>query len=139
MLWDLKIDCLTYEVNIKGKDCFSKREVLSEIARLYDPLGLIGPFATKAKIFIQGLWKLKLDWWEQLPSPDSLKEWKKSYLKLAEINNFKIRRYILLPEKVVLRCLVSATHQNVRTAVVCMKSFTEYGQVYCAVSLEWFR
>ncbi|GBM71084.1 hypothetical protein AVEN_146300-1 [Araneus ventricosus] len=83
MLWDPKVDCLTYEVKIKDKDSFLKREVFSEIARLFDPLGLIGPIITKAKIFIQGLWKIKLDWSEQLP-PDAKKEWKKFYLKLSE-------------------------------------------------------
>ncbi|XP_075158064.1 uncharacterized protein LOC142231336 [Haematobia irritans] len=45
----------------------SKRTVLSSIARLYDPLGLIGPVITKAKVFMQNLWKIKLDWDESLP------------------------------------------------------------------------
>ncbi|GFT72664.1 integrase catalytic domain-containing protein [Trichonephila clavipes] len=71
ILWDPKVDCLTYKVKISDKVNFSKRDVLSEIARLYDPLGLIGPIVTKAKIFIQELWKIKLDWSEQL-SPDAM-------------------------------------------------------------------
>ncbi|GFT74766.1 integrase catalytic domain-containing protein [Trichonephila clavipes] len=71
MLWDPKVACLTYKVKISDKVNFSKRDVLSEIARLYDPLGLIGPIVTKAKIFIQELWKIKLDWSEQLP-PDAM-------------------------------------------------------------------
>ncbi|GFW83617.1 transposable element Tcb2 transposase [Trichonephila clavipes] len=66
MLWDPKVGCLTYKVKISDKVNFSKRDVLSEIARLYDPLGLIGPIVTKAKIFIQEVWKIKLDWSEQL-------------------------------------------------------------------------
>ncbi|GFW99501.1 integrase catalytic domain-containing protein [Trichonephila clavipes] len=61
MLWDPKVDCLTYKVKISDRVNFSKRDGLSEIARLYDPLGLIGPIVTKAKIFIQELWKIKLD------------------------------------------------------------------------------
>ncbi|GFS81599.1 integrase catalytic domain-containing protein [Trichonephila clavipes] len=60
VLWDPKVDCLTYKVKISDKVNFSKRDVLSEIARLYDPLGLIGPIVTKAKIYIQELWKIKL-------------------------------------------------------------------------------
>ncbi|GBM82133.1 hypothetical protein AVEN_20654-1 [Araneus ventricosus] len=87
MLWHPKVDCLTYEVKIKDKNSSSRREVISEIARLYDPLGLIGPIITKDKIFTQGLWKIKLDWSEQL-SPDAMKEWKKLYLKSSEVNNF---------------------------------------------------
>ncbi|GFX84842.1 uncharacterized protein TNCV_4996741 [Trichonephila clavipes] len=83
MLWDPKVDCLTYKVKISDKVNFSKRDVLSEIARLYDPLGLIGPIVTKAKIFIQELWKIKLDWSEQLP-PDAMEEWMNFYQKLAK-------------------------------------------------------
>ncbi|GFX26018.1 integrase catalytic domain-containing protein [Trichonephila clavipes] len=82
MLWDPKVDCLTYKVKISDKVNFSKRDVLSEIARLYDPLGLIGPIVTKAKIFIQELWKIKLDWSEQLP-PDATEEWMNFYQKLS--------------------------------------------------------
>ncbi|GFT94031.1 DUF1758 domain-containing protein [Trichonephila clavipes] len=82
MLWDPKVDCLTYKVKISDKVNFSKRDVLSEIARLYDPLGLIGPIVTKAKIFILELWKIKLDWSEQLP-PDAMEEWMNFYQKLS--------------------------------------------------------
>ncbi|GBL92712.1 Speckle-type POZ protein-like B [Araneus ventricosus] len=128
MLWDPKVDCLTYEVKIKDKDSFSKREVLSEIGRLYDPLGLIGPIITKAKIFIQGLWKIKLDWSEQLP-PDAIKEWKRFYLKLSEVNNLKIQRYILLPG--TLRIEIhgfSDASERAYAAVLYMKCFIESGQ-----------
>ncbi|GFW91328.1 integrase catalytic domain-containing protein [Trichonephila clavipes] len=90
MLWDPKVDCLTYKVKISDKVNFSKRDVLSEIARLYDPLGLIGPIVTKAKIFIQELWKIKLDWSEQLP-PDAMEEWMNFYQKLSKVNNLKIQ------------------------------------------------
>ncbi|GFT39175.1 uncharacterized protein TNCV_3686761 [Trichonephila clavipes] len=82
MLWDPKVDCLTYKVKISDKVNFSKRDVLSEIARLYDPLGLIGPIVTKVKIFIQELWKIKLDWSEQLP-PDAMEECMNFYQKLS--------------------------------------------------------
>ncbi|GFV28567.1 integrase catalytic domain-containing protein [Trichonephila clavipes] len=92
MLWDPEVDCLTYKVKISDKVNFSKRDVLSEIARLYDPLGLIEPIVTKAKIFIQELWKIKLDWSEQLP-PDAMEEWKNFYQKLSRkfINNIKAK------------------------------------------------
>ncbi|GFV59571.1 integrase catalytic domain-containing protein [Trichonephila clavipes] len=71
-LWDPKVDFLTYKVKITDKVNLSKRDELSEIARLYEPLCLIGTIVTKAKILVQGLWKIKLDWSEQLP-PDQLK------------------------------------------------------------------
>ncbi|GFS92644.1 integrase catalytic domain-containing protein [Trichonephila clavipes] len=128
MLWDPKVDCLTYKVKISDKVNFSKRDVLSEIARLYDPLGLIGPIVTKAKIFIQELWKIKLDWSEQLP-PDAMEEWMNFYQKLAKVNNFKIPRCILLPATIRIEIHgFSDASERAYAAVVYIKCFNESGQ-----------
>ncbi|XP_055943741.1 uncharacterized protein LOC129974949 isoform X1 [Argiope bruennichi] len=128
MFWDPKEDCFTYKVKIKPKDSFSKREVLSEIASLYDPLGLLGPLITKAKIFIQGLWKIKLDWNEKLPS-DAMTEWKRFYIKLSEVNNFRIQRFILLPDAIRIEIHgFSDASERAYAAVVYLKCFTQSGQ-----------
>ncbi|GFU93784.1 integrase catalytic domain-containing protein [Trichonephila clavipes] len=128
MLWDPKVDCLTYKVKISDKVNFSKKDVLSEIARLYDPLGLIGPIVTKAKIFIQELWKIKLDWSEQLP-PDAMEEWMNFYQKLAKVNNFKIPRCILLPATIRIEIHVfSDASERAYAAAVYIKCFNESGQ-----------
>ncbi|GFX79784.1 integrase catalytic domain-containing protein [Trichonephila clavipes] len=128
MLWDPKMDCLTYKVNISNKVNFSKRDVLSEIARLYDPLGLIEPIVTMAKIFIQELRKLKLDWSEQLP-PDAMEEGKNFYQKLSKVNNFKIPRCILLPATIRIEIHdFSDASERAYAAVVYIKCFNESGQ-----------
>ncbi|GFV51652.1 integrase catalytic domain-containing protein [Trichonephila clavipes] len=128
MLWDPKLDCLTYKVKVNDKVNFSKRDVLSEIARLYDPLGLIGSIVTKAKIFIQELWKIKLDWSEQLP-PDAMEEWMNFYQKLAKVNNFKIPRCILLPATIRIEIHgFSDASERAYAAVVYIKCFNESGQ-----------
>ncbi|GFT60972.1 integrase catalytic domain-containing protein [Trichonephila clavipes] len=99
-----------------------------EIARLYDPLGLIGPIVTKAKIFIQELWKIKLDWSEQLP-PDAMEEWMNFYQKLAKVNNFKIPRCILLPSTIRIEIHgFSDASERAYAAVVYIKCFNESGQ-----------
>lgn len=41
---------------------FTKRRVLAETARLFDPLGWLTPVVMRAKIFIQSAWLRKLDW-----------------------------------------------------------------------------
>ncbi|GFX92288.1 DUF1758 domain-containing protein [Trichonephila clavipes] len=128
MLWDPKVDCLTYKVKISDKVNFSKRDVLSEIARLFDPLGLIGPIVTKAKIFIQELWKIKLDWSEQLP-PDAMEEWKNFYQKISKVNNFKMPRCILLPATIRIEIHgFSDASECATAAVVYIKCFNESGQ-----------
>ncbi|GFW23583.1 integrase catalytic domain-containing protein [Trichonephila clavipes] len=128
MLWDPKVDCLTYKVKISDKVNFSKRDVLSEIATLYDPLGLIGPIVTKAKIFIQELWKIKLDWSEQLP-PDAIEEWKNFYQKLSKVNNLKIPRCFLLPATIRIEIHgISDASERAYAAVTNIKCFNESGQ-----------
>ncbi|XP_053698867.1 uncharacterized protein LOC128745821 [Sabethes cyaneus] len=37
----------------------TKRTVVSDVSRLFDPLGLVGPVVVQAKIYIQELWKLE--------------------------------------------------------------------------------
>jgi len=40
----------------------TKRTILSDVAHIFDPIGLVSPVIIQAKIFIQELWKLKIDW-----------------------------------------------------------------------------
>ena len=44
----------------------SKRNALTLISSLFDPLGLLSPLSIRGKIFTQSLWKLKLNWDEPL-------------------------------------------------------------------------
>ncbi|XP_055932758.1 uncharacterized protein LOC129962788 [Argiope bruennichi] len=54
--WNTKKDSLYFKVDFKPsqrKDCrVTKRCVLSTIARLFDPLGLLGPVVTNSKILL---------------------------------------------------------------------------------------
>jgi hypothetical protein len=69
LLWNAKDDSLqfTSQVDPKTAHGSTKRSILSQIARLFDPLGLVSPIVIRAKIILQELWKTKLDWDDQLP------------------------------------------------------------------------
>ncbi|GFW59774.1 integrase catalytic domain-containing protein [Trichonephila clavipes] len=58
------------DILLKGevKEDVFESEVLSVIAKLYDPLGFLGPVIAKAKVFLQQLWQCKLDWDDVLPN-----------------------------------------------------------------------
>jgi len=43
ILWDSFEDTLQYSVNLAETKEITKHSILSQIARIYDPLGLIGP------------------------------------------------------------------------------------------------
>ncbi|XP_012524189.2 uncharacterized protein LOC105829693 [Monomorium pharaonis] len=49
-------------------DHLTKRLVLSEVAQIFDPLGLVSPVVIRAKILLQEFWLHKLQWDELLPS-----------------------------------------------------------------------
>ncbi|XP_067615190.1 uncharacterized protein [Eurosta solidaginis] len=61
LVWDPNLDFFIFSFSpFATPSKVTKRTILSAVARLYDPLGLIGPVVAKAKIFLQNLWKEKL-------------------------------------------------------------------------------
>ncbi|XP_076283502.1 uncharacterized protein LOC143210496 [Lasioglossum baleicum] len=67
--WDARRDEITYSVNeFSQRDRVTKRTMLSQIASLFDPLGLIAPVIIRAKVLMQDLWKLQLNWDESVPA-----------------------------------------------------------------------
>lgn len=45
----------------------TKRMILSFVAQLFDPLGLVSPAIVLGKIIMQRIWKLGIGWDESLP------------------------------------------------------------------------
>ncbi|GFT18825.1 integrase catalytic domain-containing protein [Trichonephila clavipes] len=67
IIWNPKLDCFLFRIEQQRPTSFTKRMVLSTIARIFDPLGLLGPIITWAKIFMQRLWLLELGWSDEPP------------------------------------------------------------------------
>nr|XP_012216713.1 PREDICTED: uncharacterized protein LOC105668755 [Linepithema humile]XP_012216714.1 PREDICTED: uncharacterized protein LOC105668755 [Linepithema humile] len=67
LLWSSTKDTLQYTVKLAENYKVMKRNILSQIAKIFDPLGLIEPVIITAKITMQELWKLNIDWDEIVP------------------------------------------------------------------------
>ena len=80
----------SYKLNIDAK---TKRNILAESSKIFDPLGLLSPATIRARIFLQELWKKKLDWDEDL-SEEDLGCWKKLAKDLEKLQKIKIPRMI---------------------------------------------
>ncbi|CAK9799131.1 hypothetical protein ANTPLA_LOCUS1906 [Anthophora plagiata] len=94
--WDPTRDFITYSINPVSNDKHTtKRTILSQIAQLFDPLGLLGPVITSAKLIMQGLWKANLDWDESLPQELHTK-WINFKKELPSLNQFKVTRQVTL-------------------------------------------
>ncbi|XP_076660394.1 uncharacterized protein LOC143363739 [Halictus rubicundus] len=71
----------------------SKRYVLSQVAKLFDPLGWLAPATIRGKIFLQQLWQHRLDWDEQLPST-AAETWRKLSADAANLTSLRLPRWL---------------------------------------------
>ena len=64
----------------------AKRSILSQINRIYDPLGLAIPYTVRAKILMRKLWSgnSKLDWDDPLPN-DFVTDWNTFFEELPKM------------------------------------------------------
>ena len=78
-MWDTNKDTLEYDLMRmpKGKDRkTTKRNIVSILATLFDPQGIISPVSVKDKVLFQDLCAKKLGWEKPLPE-DKISIWKK--------------------------------------------------------------
>ena len=70
----------------------TKRSILSVIAKIFYPLGLISPFVARyGKILFQELWKLSVSWDQEVPSDLKLK-FQRWLLSTQSFKSFHIER-----------------------------------------------
>ncbi|XP_070526464.1 uncharacterized protein [Cardiocondyla obscurior] len=91
--WLPHSDEFRFRVSLDGSAPTTKREILSTIAKFYDPMGWGTPTIICAKILIQRLWKLKAAWDELVP-PSILTRWQKIYSSLSQLNSLHVPRWI---------------------------------------------
>ncbi|XP_055543175.1 uncharacterized protein LOC129728748 [Wyeomyia smithii] len=72
----------------------TKRSILSQIASLFDPLGLLTPIIMKAKFIMQRLWELKVAW-DTSPPSELVNAWYDLLQSLSSINTFQIPRRVV--------------------------------------------
>lgn len=61
VLWKSKKDCSSFNVKNHNKVNVTKKQVLSVIWRIFDPLKLVAPIIIKPKTFMHKLWLLQLN------------------------------------------------------------------------------
>ena len=92
--WNPQTDNIQYTVSDFGTtEPITKRSILSNIAKIFDPLGLLAPVIVVAKILMQQLWKMEIAWDE--PVPCTLRSsWIDYTVNLQMVNELRIPRRI---------------------------------------------
>ncbi|XP_066600735.1 uncharacterized protein [Prorops nasuta] len=98
VFWNAKSDELSYIVKpIESNERVTKRIILSTVAKIFDPIGLLGPVIFMAKIIVQECWKIKVSWDESINM--TLREkWALFANQLILLNDVTVPRYSLIGE-----------------------------------------
>ena len=90
--WDISNDCFYFQINSESNNNklnseVTRRNMLSVVSSIYDPLGLINPLIITGKLLFQEATRFKLSWDEVVPH--SLKyqweDWVSSLRKVIEL------------------------------------------------------
>ncbi|KAH9640754.1 hypothetical protein HF086_007325 [Spodoptera exigua] len=93
--WYVAADELGFPISLsKSSAGHTKRDLLSVIARIFDPLGLLCPIILTMKVLLQKLWLDKLSW--DQPLPDDIKyHWNNILKSLPLLPHFRIPRIVV--------------------------------------------
>ncbi|XP_075168937.1 uncharacterized protein LOC142241083 [Haematobia irritans] len=94
IFWRPSSDQLGYHIELNKNPVATKRQVLSDVSRIFDPMGLLSPVVIQFKILLRELWSHKLSWDEPLPE-NLTRQWTTFRQDLISIQDFTLPRYIL--------------------------------------------
>ncbi|XP_066259638.1 uncharacterized protein, partial [Euwallacea similis] len=78
--------------HIEFKETYTKEQVLSTIASIYAPFGVINPMVIPVKLIKQEIWKENSSW-DSILSVDILSKWKTFLSTLSSLSSLSIPRY----------------------------------------------
>ncbi|XP_033643441.1 uncharacterized protein LOC117303376 [Asterias rubens] len=102
-VWNRKTDEFHYKVNLDLDKNLStddrelmqrkltKRQILSQIAQIFDPIGFAAAFLIRTKIGMQHLWQQGLDWDQEIPKADH-DSWIQLFKEMKELNEISFER-----------------------------------------------
>ena len=91
--WVSAADCIKYAPDIDSLDLtnLTRRKVLERTMKIYDPLGILGPFTLQAKVFLRETWTQKLEW-DEVMSSELQRKWISFFNRLEELSDISYDR-----------------------------------------------
>ncbi|XP_055623647.1 uncharacterized protein LOC129767058 [Toxorhynchites rutilus septentrionalis] len=138
--WNSKVDVFGFQSELQMHTKITKRNVLSDIQKIYDPLGMLSPLVVHGKLIMQDIWSQKLDWDEPLPEAIADK-WRWFCVQISEIHNIVFPRRITTSEpshkNIIELHGFSDAAKRAYGAAIYVRTITENGaqiQLLCAKS-----
>lgn len=114
VMWEAERDVFTFQVQqpLINNKAPTKRNVLSAIASLFDPLQFLAPFTVRVKVLMQEIWMAGVDWDEELPENLKVK-WEKWVSELPQLSKVAIPRCLrrAYPENIELHLFSDASNE----------------------------
>ncbi|XP_066261302.1 uncharacterized protein [Euwallacea similis] len=107
----------------------TKRIILSWVAKIFDPLGILGFLTVRVKLLIQRLWQLKIDWDESIPS-QLHSEWLGLRSEIARVGLLQVPRHVLVnnPKSIEVHGFSDAS-ERAYGCCVYLRSTDENGKI----------
>lgn len=99
--WHPAGDYFRCALSLTPSPVFSKRGILSLVARIFDPLGVFGPSVFLAKVIMQRTWVSGLGWDDPLPI-EIADEWRAFVSDMPSLLKIRISRHKCVPGRAVL-------------------------------------
>ncbi|XP_036219119.2 uncharacterized protein [Bactrocera oleae] len=143
MWWMTSTDHFAFRVSAKYRDSDiflhqrrpTKREVLSLVMTIYDPLGLISFYVIYAKVILQEIWRAGCDWDVPIPD-DQFTKWIRWLKLIPKMESLRIPRCYMrtlfagVPQ-IVLHTFVDASESSY--AAVCYLRYSYGDAVNCTM------
>jgi len=92
--WNFNTDSFYYsfDKSICARN-LTKRQLLSQLASVFDPIGFLAPLTVRAKLMFQSLWKTNVDWDDEIPA-GLQSDWSSYTDDLQKLNSLAIPRWV---------------------------------------------
>ncbi|XP_055590011.1 uncharacterized protein LOC129742175 [Uranotaenia lowii] len=100
ILWNTGSDSISFGTQIDQQAGTTKRNILSEVQKIFDPLGIVSPIVILGKIIMQDIWSVKINWDDELPV-HIISEWKRFCNQLKELERIEFPRHVRSQGKIV--------------------------------------
>ena len=112
---------------------FTKRNLLSKVAGVFDPIGLATPVTSRFKLNLHNVVKMGVDWDQQLPDSD-LDTWVRNLGDIQDLKHVRFQRSVIHPmaESLNIDLIVSCdSSQDIAVAVVHARMKLKTGGYSC--------